>query len=136
MAYAHDRGVWVEAELGQLAGVEDDVDVEHSVYTNPEQAADFVARSGCDSLAIAIGTSHGAYKFKGEPRLDFERLEKITGMMPDYPLVLHGASGIPETMLVRAPLAGIGKVNINTELRAAIFATATFFGSRRTATML
>lgn len=75
--YAHDHGVWVEAELGRLAGVEEDVSSEHSIYTDPDQAVEFVQRAGCDSLAIAIGTSHGAYKFKGEARLDFERLELI-----------------------------------------------------------
>ncbi len=76
--YAHDKGVWVEAELGQLAGVEEHVSAEKSVYTDPDQAVEFVERSGCDSLAIAIGTSHGAYKFKGKAELDFDRLEKIS----------------------------------------------------------
>ena len=80
--YAHAHGVWVEAELGRLAGVEEDVSSEHSIYTDPDQAVEFVERSGCDSLAIAIGTSHGAYKFKGEAKLDFERLEKIGSLMP------------------------------------------------------
>ena len=88
------RGVWVEAELGQLAGVEDDVDVEHSVYTDPDQVAEFVQRFGCDSLAIAIGTSHGAYKFTGEAKLDFDRLEKIARLLPGFPIVLHGASSV------------------------------------------
>jgi len=83
--YAHAHGVWVEAELGRLAGVEEDVSSEHSIYTDPDQAVEFVERSGCDSLAIAIGTSHGAYKFKGEAKLDFERLEKIGSLMPARP---------------------------------------------------
>ncbi len=142
--YAHDRGVFVEAELGRLAGVEDEVSSEENVYTDPDQAVEFVQRSGCDSLAIAIGTSHGAYKFKGEPRLDFERLEKITSLLPKYPLVLHGASsvlpefvkmandfggkigsarGVPEDMLRRAATLGVCKINIDTDLRLAMTAT-------------
>lgn len=94
--YAHERGVSVEAELGKLAGVEDDVNVsaEDATYTDPDQAVDFVKRTGCDSLAIAIGTSHGAYKFTGEPKLDYDRLAKITEMLPGFPLVLHGASTV------------------------------------------
>jgi len=94
--YAHARGVVVEAELGRLAGVEDDVNVskEDATYTDPDQAVDFVKRTGVDSLAIAIGTSHGAYKFKGEPKLDYERLEKITNLLPGFPIVLHGASTV------------------------------------------
>lgn len=142
--YAHDRGVFVEAELGRLAGVEDEVSSEENVYTDPDQAVEFVRRSGCDSLAIAIGTSHGAYKFKGEPRLDFDRLEKITNLLPKYPLVLHGASsvlpefvkmanefggkigsarGVPEDMLRRAATLGVCKINIDTDLRLAMTAT-------------
>jgi fructose-bisphosphate aldolase class II len=142
--YAHDRGVFVEAELGRLAGVEDEVSSEKNVYTDPDQAVEFVQRSGCDSLAIAIGTSHGAYKFKGEPRLDFARLEKITALLPGYPLVLHGASsvlpefvamanqhggkisgarGIPEDMLRKAAAQGVCKINIDTDLRLAMTAT-------------
>ena len=97
--YAHDHGVWVEAELGRLAGVEDEVSSEHSIYTDPDQAVEFVQRSGCDSLAIAIGTSHGAYKFKGEAKLDFDRLETIGKILPGYPLVLHGASSVPATFV-------------------------------------
>ena len=97
--YAHERGVWVEAELGQLAGVEEHVSAEHSVYTDPDQAVEFVQRSGCDSLAVAIGTSHGAYKFKGEAKLDFARLDKITALLPGYPLVLHGASSVPRPII-------------------------------------
>lgn len=143
--YAHARGVVVEAELGKLAGVEDEVNVkaEDATYTDPTQAVDFVTRSGCDSLAIAIGTSHGAYKFKGEPKLDFERLETITKLLPDYPLVLHGAStvipefvemcnayggdipgaqGVPESMLRRAAGLGVCKINIDTDLRLAMTA--------------
>jgi fructose-bisphosphate aldolase class II len=142
--YAHERGVWVEAELGQLAGVEDDVSAEKSVYTDPEEAKEFVERSGCDSLAVAIGTSHGAYKFSGEPRLDLDRLERISGLMPGYPLVLHGASsvlgeyvemanrhggriegarGVPEDMLLRAARSGVCKINIDTDIRLAMTAT-------------
>ncbi|MCG8539852.1 MAG: class II fructose-1,6-bisphosphate aldolase [Clostridia bacterium] len=143
--YAHERGVVVEAELGRLAGIEDDVNVsaKDASFTDPDQALEFVERTGADSLAIAIGTSHGAYKFKGEPRLDFERLEKISRMMPGYPLVLHGAStvipefvkacnkyggsipgakGVPEDMLRRASKLGVCKVNIDTDLRLAMTA--------------
>jgi fructose-bisphosphate aldolase class II len=144
VAYAHDRGVWVEAELGQLAGVEDDVDVANSVYTDPDQAAEFVGRTGCDSLAIAIGTSHGAYKFAGEAKLDFDRLEKIKGLLPGYPIVLHGASsvpqefvemanaygaeiagakGVPEDLLRRAAASAVCKINIDTDIRLAMTAT-------------
>ena len=107
--YAHAHGVWVEAELGRLAGVEEDVSSEHSIYTDPDQAVEFVERSGCDSLAIAIGTSHGAYKFKGEAKLDFERLEKIGSLMPGYPLVLHGASSVPQEFVEMCNTYG-GKV--------------------------
>ncbi len=141
--YAHERGVWVEAELGQLAGVEEDVHAEHSIYTDPDQAVEFVQRSGCDSLAVAIGTSHGAYKFKGEAKLDFARLEKISAMMPGYPLVLHGASsvppefvamanqyggklgdarGVPEDMLRTAAKSGVCKINIDSDIRLAMTA--------------
>lgn len=144
--YAHPRGVVVEAELGKLAGVEDEVNVsaEDATYTDPEQAVDFVKRTGCDSLAIAIGTSHGAYKFKGEPKLDYARLEKITELLPNYPLVLHGAStvirefvdkcnefggeipgaqGVPEDMLNKASKFGVCKINIDTDLRLAMTAS-------------
>lgn len=144
VAYAHDHGVWVEAELGKLAGVEDDVSSEHSVYTDPDQAAEFVGRSGCDSLAIAIGTSHGAYKFTGEAKLDFDRLEKIAKLLPDYPIVLHGASsvpqefvamanqyggdigsakGVPEDLLRKAAASAVCKINIDTDIRLAMTAT-------------
>ncbi len=144
--YAHERGVTVEAELGRLAGVEDAVKVsaKDATYTDPDQAVEFVERTGCDSLAIAIGTSHGAYKFKGEPSLDFARLEKISNMLPGYPLVLHGAStvlpefvakcneyggqiqgaqGVPEEMLLKAGTFGVCKINIDTDLRLAMTAS-------------
>lgn len=141
--YAHDKGVWVEAELGQLAGVEENVSAEKSIYTDPAQAQEFVARTGCDSLAIAIGTSHGAYKFKGEAKLDFNRLETISKLMPGYPLVLHGSSsvpqefvtmankfggeigsarGVPEDLLRKAATMGICKINIDTDIRLAMTA--------------
>ena len=97
--YAHSKGVVVEAELGQLAGIEDDVNVSESdaKYTDPDQAKEFVERTGCDSLAIAIGTSHGAYKFKGEAKLRFDILKEIKEKIPNTPIVLHGASTvIPE----------------------------------------
>ena len=97
--YAHPRGVVVEAELGKLAGIEDDVNVSASdaMYTDPMQAKEFVERTGCDSLAIAIGTSHGAYKFKGEAKLRFDILAKVKELIPNTPIVLHGASTvIPE----------------------------------------
>lgn len=143
--YAHPKNVTVEAELGKLAGVEDDVNVskEDATYTDPDQAVEFVERTGVDSLAIAIGTSHGAYKFAGEPKLDFARLEKISMLLPDFPLVLHGASsvipkylelnnkfggkipgakGVPEEMLSRAAKLGVCKVNVDTDLRMAMTA--------------
>lgn len=141
--YAHPKGVVVEAELGKLAGVEDDVNIsaEDATYTDPNQAVDFVKRTGCDSLAIAIGTSHGAHKFTGEPKLDYERLAKISDLLPGYPLVLHGAStvvkefvdmcneyggdipgaqGVPEDMLKKAAQYGVCKINIDTDLRLAM----------------
>jgi fructose-bisphosphate aldolase class II len=144
--YAHSKGVVVEAELGRLAGVEDDIKVsaKDSSYTDPDQAAEFVYKSGCDSLAIAIGTSHGAYKFKGDPSLDFARLETIAKLLPEFPLVLHGAStvlpefvakcnqfggeikgaqGVPEEMLFRTTTMGICKINIDTDLRLAMTAS-------------
>ena len=143
--YAHAHGVVVEAELGKLAGVEDDVkvDARSATFTDPDEAAEFVERTGVDSLAIAIGTSHGAYKFKGEPYLDYERLKKIHTLIPDTPLVLHGAStvlqefvakcnqyggqvagaqGVPEEMIREAVKYGICKVNIDTDLRLAMTA--------------
>ncbi|MBQ1421207.1 MAG: class II fructose-1,6-bisphosphate aldolase [Firmicutes bacterium] len=143
--YAHDHGVVVEAELGKLAGVEDDVNVDarSAKFTDPEEAAEFVRLTGVDSLAIAIGTSHGAYKFKGEPYLDIERLKVIHGLIPNTPLVLHGASsvlkefvdmcneyggnvpgaqGVPEEMIKEAVKHGVCKVNIDTDLRLAMTA--------------
>lgn len=141
--YAHARGVSVEAELGRLAGVEDEVSSEKSIYTDPDQAVEFVERTGCDSLAIAIGTSHGAYKFTGEAKLDFDRLEKIGKMLPGYPLVLHGASsvpqefvemanayggkiggakGVPEDLLRKAAGMAVCKINIDTDIRLAMTA--------------
>jgi len=144
--YAHAHGVVVEAELGKLAGVEDAVKVntKDATYTDPDDAVEFVERTGVDSLAIAIGTSHGAYKFKGKPELDFARLEKITNMLPGFPLVLHGAStvipsfvaecnkyggkldgaqGVPEDMLLQAGKFGVCKINIDTDLRLAMTAS-------------
>ena len=96
--YAHPRGVVVEAELGKLAGIEDDVNVSQADanFTSPDEAVKFVELTGCDSLAIAIGTSHGAYKFRGEPKLRFDILEEITNRLSGFPLVLHGASSVPE----------------------------------------
>ncbi len=141
--YAHERGVSVEAELGKLSGIEDNINVSDAdaIYTNPQQAKEFVDKSGCDSLAVAIGTSHGAYKFKGEPKLDFDRLAEIKKAVgEDYPLVLHGSSsvpkdlvdicnnfgaqlpntqGVPEYMFETARQMGIAKINIDTDLRLA-----------------
>ena len=131
--YAHEHGVVVEADVN--------VSAEDSSYTDPDQAVEFVQRTGCDSLAIAIGTSHGAYKFKGEPKLRFDILDKITAAMPGYPIVLHGAStvipefvdkcnkfggdipgakGVPEDMLREAGRRGVCKINIDTDLRLAM----------------
>ena len=143
--YAHEHGVVVEAELGKLAGVEDDVNVseEDSMYTDPMQAKEFVERTGCDSLAIAIGTSHGAYKFKGEPRLRFDILAKVKELIPNTPIVLHGAStvipelvemcnkyggnipgakGVPDEILHEASKSGVSKINVDTDLRLAMTA--------------
>ena len=141
--YAHTKGVTVEAELGRLAGVEDDISVDEkdAIFTNPEEAKRFITESGVDSLAVAIGTSHGAYKFKGEAKLDFERLAQIREKVGyDFPLVLHGASsvpadlveacnkygaeipgaqGVPEFMFEQARELGIAKVNVDTDLRLA-----------------
>ncbi|MBP2649768.1 MAG: fructose,6-bisphosphate aldolase, class [Firmicutes bacterium] len=144
--YAHAHGVVVEGELGRLAGVEDAVKVnaKDATYTDPDQAVEFVKCTGVDSLAIAIGTSHGAYKFKGEPQLDFARLEKISKLLPGFPIVLHGAStvlpefvakcneyggslndaqGVPEAMLHKAGTMGVCKINIDTDLRLAMTAS-------------
>jgi fructose-bisphosphate aldolase class II len=142
--FAHRRGVSVEAELGRLAGVEEKtVEEKEAVLTDPDAALDFVRRTGVDALAVAIGTSHGAYKFKGEPKLDFERLKRISEKV-DVPLVLHGASsvpqwiidkaqkygaelegakGIPEENIKKAISLGITKINIDTDLRLAFTAT-------------
>lgn len=144
--YAHAHGVVVEAELGKLAGIEDAVVVSEkdAAFTDPEQAAEFVHKTGCDSLAIAIGTSHGAYKFKGEPQLRFDILEQVTKLIPETPIVLHGAStvmpefvkqcnefggqlpgaqGVPEDMLRKAGTMGVCKINIDTDLRLAMTAS-------------
>lgn len=143
--YAHSRGVVVEAELGKLAGIEDDVNVSENdaMYTNPEQAKEFVERTGCDSLAIAIGTSHGAYKFKGEARLRFDILAEVKKLIPNTPIVLHGAStvipelvemcnsfggdipgakGVPNEILKQAGENGVSKINVDTDLRLAMTA--------------
>ena len=148
--FAHARGVVVEAELGKLAGVEDEVKVNaaDATYTDPDQAVDFVTRTGVDSLAIAIGTSHGAYKFKGEAKLDFDRLATITEKLEaagfhNFPIVLHGASsvdqrcvamcneyggniagaqGIPAEMLRKASSMAVCKINMDTDLRLAMTA--------------
>ena len=143
--YAHDHGVVVEAELGALAGVEDEVNVsdEHACYTRPEEVQEFVERTGCDSLAIAIGTSHGAYKFKPgtDPKLRFDILEDIQTRLPGFPIVLHGSSsvpqefvemvntyggnmpnaiGIPEEQLRKAASMAVCKINIDSDLRLAM----------------
>jgi len=144
--YAHDRGVVVEAELGRLAGVEDDINVsaEDSSYTRPEEVEEFVEKTGVDSLAIAIGTSHGAYKFTSEPELRFDILEEIEKKLPNFPIVLHGASsvipefveminkyggdmpgamGVPEHMLRQAAKSAVCKINIDSDLRLAMTGT-------------
>ena len=155
--YAHERGVVVEAELGQLAGIEDDVkvDAQQASYTRPEEVEEFVTRTGVDSLAIAIGTSHGAYKFRPEqctnneqcvyvpPELRFDILEEVSKRLPDFPIVLHGASsvlpeyvkiinenggkldkaiGIPEEQLRHAASLAVCKINIDSDLRLALTA--------------
>jgi fructose-bisphosphate aldolase, class II len=143
VAYAHSKGVVVEAELGILAGVEDDVHAEEHVYTDPDQAVEFVKRTGVDSLAIAIGTSHGAFKFAGEPDLKFHILEEIQKKLPGFPIVLHGASavsqehiamcnefggnikgaqGIPMDMLRKASAMAVCKINMDTDIRLAMTA--------------
>ena len=146
--YAHAHGVVVEAELGTLAGIEDDVKVkaEDSSYTRPEDVQEFVERTGCDSLAIAIGTSHGAYKFKPgtKPQLRFDVLEEVSRRLPGFPIVLHGASsvpqelvakinqyggampgaiGVPEDQLRQAASMAVCKINIDSDLRLAMTAT-------------
>jgi len=145
--YAHDHGVVVEGELGRLAGVEDDINVsaEDSSYTRPEEVQEFVERTGVDSLAIAIGTSHGAYKFKPgtKPQLRFDILEEVGKRLPGFPIVLHGASsvipeyvniinnnggsmpdaiGVPEDMLRKASTMAVCKINIDSDLRLAMTA--------------
>ena len=145
--YAHDHGVVVEAELGTLAGIEDEVQVsaEDSSYTRPEDVQEFVERTGCDSLAIAIGTSHGAYKFKPgtNPQLRFDILEEVEKRLPGFPIVLHGASsvpqefvdiinanggkmpgaiGVPEDQLRKAASMAVCKINIDSDLRLALTA--------------
>ena len=146
--YAHDHGVVVEAELGTLAGIEDEVCVsaEDSSYTRPEEVEEFVARTGCDSLAIAIGTSHGAYKFKPgtKPQLRFDILEEVAKRLPGFPIVLHGASsvpqnyveminqfggampgaiGVPEDQLREAARMAVCKINIDSDLRLTMTGT-------------
>ncbi len=146
--YAHDKGVVVEAELGTLAGIEDEVQVsaEDSSYTRPEDVEEFVDRTGCDSLAIAIGTSHGAYKFKPgtKPQLRFDILEEVEKRLPNFPIVLHGASsvpqefvekinkyggnmpgaiGVPEDQLRKAASMAVCKINIDSDLRLAMTAS-------------
>ena len=146
--YAHDKGVVVEAELGTLAGIEDEVNVsaEDSSYTRPEEVEEFVDRTGCDSLAIAIGTSHGAYKFKPgtKPQLRFDVLEEVEKKLPGFPIVLHGSSsvpqefvekinkfggnmpgaiGVPEDQLREAAKMAVCKINIDSDLRLAMTAS-------------
>lgn len=144
--YAHDHGVVVEAELGKLAGIEDAVNVadKDAQYTDPRQVQEFVQRTNVDSLAIAIGTSHGAYKFKGEAKLRFDILEDVSKRLPGFPIVLHGASsvpqylveqineyggnmpgakGVPEEMLRQAATMAVCKINIDSDLRMAMTAT-------------
>lgn len=141
--YAHERGVCVEGELGTISGVEDNVGSDEGRYTDPEQAAEFAALTGVDSLAVAIGTSHGAYKFKPgqNPRLRLDLLDKMEELMPGLPIVLHGASsvnqkdveiinryggkiesavGIPPEMLTQAAKKAVCKVNVDTDLRLAM----------------
>ncbi len=144
--YAHDKGVVVEGELGRLAGIEDAVNVsdKDAAFTDPDQVEEFVKNTGVDSLAIAIGTSHGAYKFKSEPKLRFDILEEVQKRLPGYPIVLHGASsvipefveminkfggnmpgakGVPEDMLRKAASMAVCKINIDSDLRLAMTAT-------------
>jgi fructose-bisphosphate aldolase class II len=143
--YAHPRNVTVEAELGRLSGVEDEVKVaEHEAfYTDPGEVEEFVNKTGVDSLAIAIGTSHGAYKFKGEPKLRIDILEEVGKRLPNFPIVLHGASsvipeyvniinqyggkmpgarGVPEEMLRQAARMAVCKINIDSDIRLAMTA--------------
>ena len=123
---AHAKGISVEAELGKLGGVEEDIKVEegNACLTDPAEAADFVAKTGCDSLACAIGTSHGAFKFKGRQSLHFDVLEKIKALLPGYPLVMHGSSSVPQEEVARinaagGQIAGSMGVDVNEYLPAA-----------------
>lgn len=141
--YAHDKGVTVEGELGRLAGIEDAVNVSDAdaAFTDPDQVEEFVQKTGVDSLAIAIGTSHGAFKFKGEAKLRFDILEEVQKRLPGFPIVLHGASsvvpeyveminkfggnmpgakGVPEEMLRQAAKMAVCKINIDSDLRLAL----------------
>ena len=141
--YAHDHGVVVEAELGKLAGIEEHVVSDSHQYTDPDEVQEFVSRTGVDSLAIAIGTSHGAYKFKGKPELRFDILAEVEKRLPDFPIVLHGASsvpqkfvdlidqyggnvkgaqGVPEELLRKAASMAVCKINIDSDIRLAITA--------------
>ena len=143
MEYAHDHGVVVEAELGKLAGIEEHVVSDSHQYTDPDEVQEFVSRTGVDSLAIAIGTSHGAYKFKGKPELRFDILAEVEKRLPDFPIVLHGASsvpqkfvdlidqyggnvkgaqGVPEELLRKAASMAVCKINIDSDIRLAITA--------------
>ena len=146
--YAHDHGVVVEAELGALAGIEDEVNVssDNAHYTRPEEVEEFVSKTGCDSLAIAIGTSHGAYKFQPgtKPQLRFDILEEVSRRLPEFPIVLHGSSsvpkeyvdmvnayggampgavGVPEEQLRHAAQLSVCKINIDSDLRLAMTGT-------------
>ncbi len=144
--YAHDHGVVVEAELGRLAGIEDDVNVSDSdsKFTDPDEVLEFVTKTGVDSLAIAIGTSHGAFKFSGDAALRFDILEEVSKRLPNFPIVLHGASsvpqylveqinayggnmpgakGVPEEMLRQAARMAVCKINIDSDIRMAVTAT-------------
>jgi fructose-bisphosphate aldolase class II len=145
--YAHAKGVWVEAELGKIGGEEDYVKIEmrEATYTDPAEAKKFVEETGCDSLAVSVGTSHGACKYvDGDPKIDFERLENIGKEIPETPLVLHGASsvlpefvdlnnkyggeikdacGVPEEMLSKAAKMNVCKINMDTDFRLAMTGT-------------
>lgn len=142
--YAHDHGVVVEAELGKLAGIEEHVVNERSQFTDPDEVEEFVFKTGVDSLAIAIGTSHGAFKFSGNAQLRFDILDEVARRLPDFPIVLHGASsvpqefvkliqqyggnmqgaeGVPEDMLRRAAAGAVCKINIDSDIRLACTAT-------------
>lgn len=143
--YAHERGVTVEGELGKLSGIEDNINVsdEDAQFTNPDEVEEFVKSTGVDSLAIAIGTSHGAFKFKGTPRLRFDILEEVSKRLPNFPIVLHGSSsvprdfletinkfggdmtgaqGVPEELLRKAASMAVCKINIDSDLRMAFTA--------------